>query len=204
MIYIVDNISDYADERYSYHFTTIPEWQRGKALRYKHIDDRKRCVLAFRLLEYALQNEYGITTVPEFVYNEYGKPYLPNLPIYFNLSHCKDAVACVVSDHEVGIDVESITPYNDSVARRICNAEEYQRLSVSADRDIAFTKLWTEKEAISKFCGSGVSMNFSTIEKEKYLLFNRMAESYVLTCCYGMANQNCLLPQIKKLTVESL
>ncbi len=204
MIYIIDNLTDYSNNQFEFDLYRLPEWRREKALRYKQIDDFKRCVLAFRLLEYALQNEYGIMNVPEFVYNEYGKPYLPDLPIYFNLSHCKDAVACVVSDHEVGIDVESITPYNDSVARRICNDEEYQRLLVANDRDVAFTKLWTEKEAISKFCGSGVSMNFSTIEKEKYLLFNRMAESYVLTCCYGMANQNCLLPKIKKLTVESL
>ncbi len=186
MIYLFENLVDYTEEQYLFHLATIPEWRQEKALRYKQIDDRKRCILAFRLLEYALQNEYGITTVPEFVYNEYGKPYFPDLPIYFNLSHCKDAVACVVSDHEVGIDVESSTPYNDSVARRICNAEEYQRLSVSADRDIAFTKLWTEKEAISKFHGKGISIEFSTVSSKEYLLVQQVEKSYMLTCCYGI------------------
>ncbi len=202
MIYLIDNIQNYSENQYLSHLDALPEWRREKALRYKQFDDRKRCVLAFRLLEYALQNEYGITTVLEFVYNEYGKPYLPDLPIYFNLSHCKDAVACVVSDHEVGIDVESITPYNDGVARRICNAEEYQRLLVAADRDVAFTKLWTEKEAISKFCGSGVAMEFSTIRTDEYLLMYQTENTHMFTCCYGRIGDEIATPAISKIAPQ--
>ncbi len=196
MIYIIDNLADYTNNQFESDLYRIPEWRREKALRYKQLDDRKRCVLAFRLLEYALQNEYGITSVPEFVYNEYGKPYLPDLPIYFNLSHCKYAVACVVSDYEVGIDVESITPYNDSVARRICNDEEYQRLTNSGNKDIEFTRLWTEKEAIAKFCGQGFSIELSSVKPKEYLLTRQINNAYVFTCCYGQIEDKHTAPSI--------
>lgn len=46
-------------------------------------------------------------------YNEYGKPYLDN-GLYFNISHSKNVIVCVISDREVGIDIEYLT-YSDSV-----------------------------------------------------------------------------------------
>ena len=102
MIYLYENLAEYSDESYLKHLNALPAWRKEKALQYRKLDDRKRCVFAFVLLQHALREKYGITEVPEFVYNEFGKPSLPNLPIHFSLSHCKDAVACAVSDHNIG------------------------------------------------------------------------------------------------------
>ena len=88
MVYIFDRLDQYTDEAYEKHLSSLPAWRREKALQYKKLDDRKRSVLAFVLLQRALREEYGITEIPEFVYNEFGKPSLPNLPIHFSLSHC--------------------------------------------------------------------------------------------------------------------
>jgi 4'-phosphopantetheinyl transferase len=92
-----------------------------------------------------------IIEVPEFVYNAFGQPSLPNLPFHFSLSHCKDAVACVVSDHNIGIDVESIVPYNPDVVRRVCTANELEMSDQNPKKNVDFIKLWTMKEAISKY-----------------------------------------------------
>ena len=168
MVYIFDRLDQYTDEAYEAHLSSLPGWRREKALQYKKLDDRKRSVLAFVLLQHALREEYGITEVPEFVYNEFGKPSFQNLPVHFSISHCKDAVACAVSDHNIGIDVESIVPYNPDVARRVCTAAELEILEQSDNKDAEFIKLWTVKEAISKYEGMGLSLPFAEIDTNKY------------------------------------
>ena len=177
MVYIFDRLDQYTDEAYEKHLSSLPAWRRKKALQYKKLDDRKRSVLAFVLLQRALREEYGITEIPEFVYNEFGKPSLPNLPIHFSLSHCKDAVTCAVSDHNIGIDVESIVPYNPDVARRVCTADELKMLEQSSNKDVEFIKLWTVKEAISKYEGMGLSLPFSEIDVIKYAVHTSMFKS---------------------------
>ena len=148
MVYIFDRLKQYTDETYEKHLSSLPTWRKEKALQYKKLDDRKRSVLAFVLFQRALREEYGINEVPEFVYNEFGKPSLPNLPIHFSLSHCKDAVACAVSNNNIGIDVESVISYNPDVARRVCTADELKMLEQSSNKNVDFIKLWTVKEAI--------------------------------------------------------
>ena len=187
MIYLYDTLENYSDEQYLKHLKALPAWRREKALQYKKLDDRKRSVLAFVLLQRALREEYGITEIPEFVYNEFGKPSLPNLPIHFSLSHCKDAVACAVSDHNIGIDVESIVLYNPDVARRVCTAAELEMLEQSANKDVDFIKLWTAKEAISKYEGMGLSLPFADIEMGAYVTQTDVLTSSnsIVTICYN-------------------
>ena len=206
MVYIFDRLDQYTDEAYETHLASLPTWRREKALQYKKLDDRKRSVLAFVLLQRALRDEYGITEVPEFVYNEFGKPSLPNLPIHFSLSHCKDAVACAVSNHNIGIDVESIVPYNPDVARRVCTAYELKMLEQSSNKDVDFIKLWTVKEAISKYEGMGLSLPFSEINKMNYLLYSKVSVNsrYVLSICYGKRTDTLTLPHIRMLSAGNL
>ena len=206
MIYLYDTLENYSDEQYLKHLNALPAWRREKALLYKKLDDRKRSVLAFVLLQRALREEYGITEVPEFVYNEFGKPSLPNLPIHFSLSHCKDAVACAVSDYNIGIDVESIVPYNPDVARRVCTAAELEMLEQSDDKDVEFIKLWTVKEAISKYEGMGLSLPFAEIDTMNYLLCSNVSVNsrYVLSICYGKRTDTLALPRIKMLSATDL
>ena len=176
MIYLYENLANYSDEAYLKDLQSLPAWRGEKALQYKKLDDRKRSVLAFVLLQHALREEYGINEVPEFVYNEFGKPSFSNLPIRFSLSHCKDAVACAVSDHNIGIDVETIVPYNPDVARRVCTAAELEMLEQSANKDVDFIKLWTVKEAISKYEGMGLSLPFCEIKAKKYAVESRILD----------------------------
>ena len=187
MLITICNLLSYSDEQYQNDLTSIPVWRREKVLQYKKLDDRKRSVLAFVLLQHALREEYGITEIPEFAFNEFGKPSLPNLPIHFSLSHCKDAVACAVSDHNIGIDMENVVSYNPDVARRVCTAAELEMLTQSEDQDADFIKLWTKKEAISKYEGMGVSLPFSEIATDRYSLSTHYAENKVIvTVCHGI------------------
>ena len=189
MVYIFDRLDQYTNEVYEKHLSSLPAWRREKALHYKKLDDRKRSVLAFALLQRALREQYGITEIPEFVYNEFGKPSLSNLPIHFSLSHCKDAIACAVSDHNIGIDVESIAPYNPDVARRVCTVAELEMLEQSENKDLEFIKLWTIKEAISKYEGMGLSLPFCKIKTENYAVASKILDNS--NCIISVCGDSC-------------
>ena len=189
MVYIFDRLDQYPDKAYEAHLASLPIWRGEKALQYKKLDDRKRSVLAFVLLQRALREEYGITEIPAFVYNEFGKPSFSNLPIHFSLSHCKEAVACAVSDNNVGIDVEGIVPYNPNVARRVCTVAELATLTQSENQDTEFIKMWTMKESISKFDGRGLTMSFNEIDIGNYKMLTQEVSNYILSVCFGKTSE---------------
>ncbi|MBQ2130529.1 MAG: hypothetical protein II431_04225, partial [Prevotella sp.] len=102
----------------------LSEQRREQVLRFKHILGRRTCVAAYLLLRKALLEVYGITEKPVFEYGEHGKPSIIGHPeIHFNLSHCKEAAICVVSNHPIGVDVESVREYKESLARYLMNDE---------------------------------------------------------------------------------
>ena len=158
----------------------ISEQRREQALKFKFELGQRLCVLAYQLLKQALRDEYGITENPIFEYNEHGKPSIAGHPeIHFNLSHCKEAAVCAVSDQPVGVDVESIREYKDGLVQYSMNDEEIRQIESSEHPDRAFIRLWTMKEATLKLIGTGISndlktaidhqqFHYKTIESEKY------------------------------------
>ena len=135
----------------------ISEQRREQALKFKHEQGQRLCVLAYQLLKQALREEYGITENPVFEYNEHGKPSIIGHPeVFFNLSHCKEAAVCVVSDQPVGIDVESIREYKEGLVHYSMNDDEIQEIESAEHPDVAFIRLWTMKEAYGKMTGAGI------------------------------------------------
>ncbi len=163
----------------------ISEQRREQALKFKHEQGQRLCVLAYKLLKKGLQQEYGITENPIFEYNEHGKPSIVGHPeIYFNLSHCKEAVVCVISDKPVGVDVESIREYKESLVRYTMNDEEIREIEPSENPAATFIRLWTMKEATMKLIGTGISNDMKTVidtAKFKYTTVER--QQYIYTIC---------------------
>ena len=157
MVYIDEHIEEFDLQAA---LGEISEQRREQALRFKHERGQRTCVLAYLLLKMALQREYGITENPLFEYGEHGKPLLAGHPeIHFNLSHCREAVVCAVSRQPVGIDVESVREYKESLARYTMNEAELAEIAAAERPDVAFTRLWTMKEARLKWSGEGLSNN---------------------------------------------
>ena len=154
MIYIDDDIEGFD----LYEMLAIVSQQRREyALRYRQERDQRLCLAAYRLLWQALRSEYGIDEAPEFIYDEHGKPLLQGYPdIHFSLSHCHLAVACAVSDHPVGIDIETTEHYSIEVARQVMNDDEIRQIEASAQPEVTFTRLWTMKESLFKLTGGTI------------------------------------------------
>ena len=165
----------------------ISEQRRQQALRFKFELGQRTCVLAYQLLKRALRQEFGIAGNPLFEYGPHGKPRLAGYPdIHFNLSHCREAVACAVSRRPVGIDVESVRNYKDSLARYTMSDDELQLIYAAERPDVAFIRLWTMKEARLKLTGEGITDNLKTVLAAggpRFTTVERIDRGYIYTVC---------------------
>ena len=159
--------------------------RREQALRFRHEQGQRLCVLAYLLLKKGLRTTYGIMENPIFEYNEHGKPSIVDHPdIFFNLSHCKEAAVCVISDHPVGIDVESIREYKESLVRYTMNDAEIREIESSENPASAFIRLWTMKEATMKLVGTGISNDMkNVIDTTTYHYTTVDRRQYIYTVC---------------------
>ncbi len=169
-IYLVKNIDAFDESFVEKCMTFFPKWRKEKMLRYKHLKGRIQCGLGYVLLIHALREEGVFREMPEFSYNEHNKPFLKNYPKWhFNISHSKTAVCCVLSRQEIGIDIEEVGVYKESLAAYICNVKELESLHNSENKADDFYRLWTRKEAVFKMIGSGITKDIKDILNTPYI-----------------------------------
>lgn len=185
MIYLEENLSKYSEKALEELLMRLPEWRRAQALRFKHMQGQLECALSYALLCRGLR-ELGYEVQPTFEYGENGKPTLLELPdLHFNLSHCKHSVVCALAEHPVGVDVEALGRYSESLAQYTMNAEELAEIAAAENKDVAFTILWTKKEAAMKLTGEGIGTNVRhTLNHSSNIIYNTRVNiegGYVVT-----------------------
>ncbi len=86
----------------------------------------------------------------------HGKPYFRDLPIKFSVSHCKSRVVVAVSEREIGVDIQHISPRRADITKRFFTEEEAEYVGSDTAR---FYEIWTKKEAYSKWKGTPLAEN---------------------------------------------
>ena len=134
---------------------------------------RKDSICAKYMLCNMLESLFGISEY--FISpDENGKLFIDKSDIFFSISHSKDMIFCAVGTKQIGCDVQEITKSNGKVAKRFFTEKENELLFRAENEDEAFFKLWTIKESILKYHGSGISGGLSTYDfsdccdKEKF------------------------------------
>ena len=150
--YIDEHISDFDLQQA---LAEVSPQRRAYALHYRNERDQRLSLAAYKLLQHALSQEFGISDeLPQFEYDPSGKPRLQGHPdIHFSLSHCREAVACAVDSRAVGIDIETLDHYSHEVAARVMSEKEMHQILTSPHPAEAFTRLWTMKESLYKLTG---------------------------------------------------
>ena len=122
----------------------------------------------------------------EFVYNEYGKPFLAGGP-YFSISHCRHAIAVAIDSQPIGIDVESVRPLRQELVAKTMNSSEQALIAASEHPNRTFTALWTQKEALLKMRGTGIISDLRSVlqntEGASLQTIDNLHKDYVLTIC---------------------
>ena len=104
-----------------------------------------------------------------FSYNEFGKPYLENELLQFNLSHSHNlALLAINLQYELGVDIEYIYRKTNllQIAKRFFSTNEYNELK-SLPTDLqrkGFFNCWTRKESYIKARGKGLGIPLSKFE----------------------------------------
>lgn len=160
----------------------VSEARRKKVDRFLFYPD-KRMSLGVEVLLYAALDRYGFdrngcgpenaggceeTSGIRFGIGEYGKPYIEGHGnIFFNMSHSDDYVMAVVSDREVGCDIQKMGGAEMDLAERFFCEQEFRHLSgqpTDTEKRDMFYRYWTLKESFMKATGLGMELALSDFE----------------------------------------
>ncbi len=141
----------------------LSQEERQRAERLQRMEARRR-FLGGRLLLRTLLGRYS-GLPPHAIplgYTTAGKPYWPNSPLQFNLSHSHEWILVGLTlQRRIGVDLERIRPVPrwQRIARRYFSAAEQALLWICppAERERVFLELWTQKEALLKAMGVGLA-----------------------------------------------
>ena len=153
-------------------FVPLSPSDRVRAERYKvparrHAFERGRLLVRHLLGHYLGRPEITI----ELGVHENGKPFVHHHPgeasHEISLSHSGGVLLVAVSRAgEIGVDAEQIDPQvkHEAIARRFFAAEETAALAACspAEREGAFFRCWTRKEALVKALGDGLAHSLTT------------------------------------------
>lgn len=133
------------------------------------------------LLEIALKEE-GITSY-KILKSKNGKPYLENSNIFYNISHKNKMVGLIISNSEVGLDIEYIdTESIKSQSTLKYFFTEKERESITNNEELL--TLWTKKESYIKLNGGmlrdaiGLDINNINVIYDTFKL-----DDYIITIC---------------------
>jgi 4'-phosphopantetheinyl transferase len=155
----------------SYFTSLLSADEKARAKRFYFERDRHHFIVGRGLLRCILGSYLEKESAQiEFDYGKYGKPSLTHdKALEFNLSHSKDLAVCAFGlNHAIGIDVEYLHPMSDmnNFAEQYFSPREsaYINSLPAEQKESAFFKLWTCKEAFLKANGSGLTMPLNEVE----------------------------------------
>ena len=95
--------------------------------------------------------------LPEILTTDRGKPYFPNSPWHFSISHTTRHAFCVLSRNNVAIDAEEPDrKIRLKLAEKILSPEEKVQFDTAENKEKAFLTFWVLKEAAAKLSGDGL------------------------------------------------
>ena len=201
---IFDDMTQCSEQEVARLLPLVSAQRREQAMRYTHLFGQYCCLKSYEMLQQLLAAHLSpishspsgrpigalsrpiSSKRPSFLYNEYGAPYLADGP-YFSISHCKQAIAVVVSDSPVGIDIEGIRKMDDGLVRKTMNTQEQTQIAMSQNPEVEFIRLWTRKEAYVKMLGTGIISDMHTILQDATAVeWHEIADldrGYICTIC---------------------
>ena len=144
----------------------VPVNQQEEALRFKHTFGQFTALKSFLMLRQMLvENSLADPDDPlTFAYGPHGKPHLVDHPdVHFNISHCPMSIAVAVDSLPIGVDVERFKTPSESLLNSCMNDDEAAQVRQSAHPEQVFASFWTQKEALFKHRGTGITHELRNI-----------------------------------------
>ncbi len=144
----------------------FPNDFKNKISKYKRWQDQQASVLGRLLLIRGVADFYDTQiNGSDILINENGKPYLKDNDIEFNISHSGELVICTLQKaRPVGIDIEQMKEIQIEDFFYQMTENESTNIKSSTDQKRAFYNYWTQKEAVLKANGKGLSVPLKSFE----------------------------------------
>lgn len=186
-VYLV-NIKEFKEEEIYRAYRYLDKDRINKSIKFIREEDRKRCVCAGLLIRHCYPDYYkkGV------IYNNWGKPYIKDNRICFNISHSGEWVCIATSEYEIGVDIEEVNDKELIINNSIFSKEEINHLNlITCRKEIIkeYVKIWTKKEAYFKWLGYGITKNLNAVNvisntiSELILSFFLDDKYYLSICC---------------------
>lgn len=184
--------------RYLFDSIKNPKYQKYYLNLNINQDEKKQQKLVGRLLLSELIDVPSDKLINDEMINfdQLGHPTLNNKDTFFSISHSNELVIVVISDEEVGVDLEKIRPFSFHKIKRAFTNYELEYLQKNPKQTI---KLWTIKEAVLKLLGVGImgrpqSVEISLPDLEKA---TRQSEIFIINYLSIQQNYICTIVQKK-------
>lgn len=178
------------------HFTNLEAYmpalsenRQQKIRRYMGEDSKILSFCCAFLVRTVLQRDFDMKSRQIYIdYLEHGKPVLTDkagniIKPHISWSHSRKAAALATSSKPVGVDIEWIGDYRESITRKNFSKEEWEYLENSGEKEKEFYKLWTRKEAFVKRSGEGLKKDLSQIPIHIGGLESKIFGGYMVSVC---------------------
>lgn len=161
-------------------WTLLNEEEKQRALQFSRLDLQKKFVKTRGVLRQILASYLDLKPQKIIIKTaKYGKPYLTNDALNFNLSHTGNQFVIAVSDTgNIGIDIEqyrdrkSISGLVEKCFSKI--ERDYWNNLSEQQKNIMFYRFWVRKESFVKAVGRGIALGLDQCivnpEEQDYFL----------------------------------
>ena len=156
--YIIKNINDFNKNDINNFYNIINKLKRDKIGKYKNYETKIRSIVGEMILQELLLKRNISYDNLDYYINKFGKPYLKNNIIFFNISHSFNYVITVISDKEIGIDIEKIRKTPIKIINQFATKKEKEYiLSSNNNIEERIFQIFTLKEAYFKMLGTNLN-----------------------------------------------
>lgn len=186
-----------------------------KILSYRRWQDAQLSLLGRLLLNQGILKNSQLKTVnSKILFNDYNKPYFEDKEINFNISHSGEIVICAISEpYTIGVDIEVMNTININDFKSQMTVNEWNLIVNTTNQKVAFYNYWTQKEAVVKAHGKGLSIPLQSFEikdnatsvdaKMFYTSKVDLEEDYMCYIAYGQEiNTDNVI--VKKIAIEDI
>lgn len=197
MKYIIKNINDYSDKEINNFYNNIYIEKKNRINNFRNELKTRQSVIGELLLSNLLDKYYNLDYNDlEFKFNKDNKPFIVNNNIFYNISHSSNYVIAVVSDKEIGIDIEKIRETNIKSINYFASSKEKEYILL--EHNNLFKRLfeiYTLKEAYIKMVGKSV---FDIRNVEFTISNNHINCSNINVKCYSFIYDNYVISICEK------
>lgn len=108
------------------------------------------------LEDYDFINKDRMRDIP-ITTNEFGKPFVKDDNLYFNISHSGEYAVCAIGDEEMGVDIQKKKEIKYEFARRYYHDKDLEHIDRSEDSLTEIIRVWAIKESYVKLKGKGMA-----------------------------------------------